>query len=366
MKDASVENIDTPQCRTEPTSKDFNNSTERETHLHQIFITKNRVLCGEVQKTFREFMHADENTEHHIEWENKDLPNRLQDINDYQYPLFITDRQLLLMLDASLEPPYYFDRNIDFSPKVEVEGWTNLDILQNILSLDNDLDSDYSTESESSENDEDHEVDDHRTQRKVKRTRAKKIDPRKEVTYEVFKELIWPLVIYKSVASKDIKKYNPSLVWTEILSFIKGSYEAISSESGYLGIKEYLEVGNKKAPTFRDVREHIYTIFMEYERLKKRKQKHNWFFDQTDFVRNIYQRLSKQNEKKWSINQIYVDEAQDFTQAELYLLIQLCDRPNGMFLTGDTAQSIMKGISFRFKDLQSLFLHVSKNKSVRF
>jgi hypothetical protein len=36
-------------------------------------------------------MHADENTEHHIEWENKDLPNRLQDINDYQYPLFITD-----------------------------------------------------------------------------------------------------------------------------------------------------------------------------------------------------------------------------------------------------------------------------------
>jgi len=366
MKDASVENIDTPQCRTEPTSKDFNNSTEREHHLHQIFITKNRVLCGEVQKTFREFMHADENTVRHIEWENKDLPNRLQDINDYQYPLFITDRQLLLMLDASLEPPYYFDRNIDFSPKVEVEGWTNLDILQNILSLHDDLDSDYSTESESSENDEDHEVDDHRTQRKVKRTRAKKIDPRREVTYEVFKELIWPRIINKSVASKDTKKYNPSLVWTEILSFIKGSYEAISSENGYLDIEEYKEVGNKKAPTFRDVREHIYIIFEKYEHLKKRKQKHNWFFDQTDFVRNIYQRLSKQNEKKWSIDQIYVDEAQDFTQAELYLLIQLCDCPSGMFLTGDTAQSIMKGISFRFKDLQSLFLHVSKNKSVRF
>jgi hypothetical protein len=62
------------------------------------------------------------------------------------------------------------------------------------------LDSDYSTESESSENDEDHEVDDHRTQRKVKRTRAKKIDPRREATYEVFKELIWPRLIYKSVA----------------------------------------------------------------------------------------------------------------------------------------------------------------------
>jgi hypothetical protein len=44
-----------------------------------------------------------------------------------------------------------------------------------ILSIDDDLESDYSTESESSENDEDHEVDDHRTQRKVKRTQAKSV-----------------------------------------------------------------------------------------------------------------------------------------------------------------------------------------------
>jgi hypothetical protein len=40
------------------------------------------------------------------------------------------------MLDASLEPPYYFDRNIDFSPKVEVEGWTNFDIPKYPLSED--------------------------------------------------------------------------------------------------------------------------------------------------------------------------------------------------------------------------------------
>jgi hypothetical protein len=39
---------------------------------------------------------------------------------------------------------------------------------------------------------------------------------------------------------------------------------------------------------------------MEYERLKKRKQKHNWFFDQTDFVRNIYQRLSNLDLKIFS------------------------------------------------------------------
>lgn len=67
----------------------------------------------------------------------------------------------------------------------------------------------------------------------------------------------------------------------------------------------------------------------------------------------------------WNINEIYVDETQDFTQAELYLMLHICQNPNDMFLTGDTAQGIMRGISFRFKDLRSLFYHASqKMKSI--
>ena len=59
----------------------------------------------------------------------------------------------------------------------------------------------------------------------------------------------------------------------------------------------------------------------------------------------------------WIIHQFYVDETQDFTQAELCLLIRCCQNPNDMFLTGDTAQTIMRGISFRFEDLKTLFYH---------
>lgn len=67
-----------------------------------------------------------------------------------------------------------------------------------------------------------------------------------------------------------------------------------------------------------------------------------------------------------NINEIYVDETQDFTQAELYLLLHICQNPNDMFLTGDTAQGIMRGISFRFKDLRSLFYHASQTtKSIK-
>lgn len=64
---------------------------------------------------------------------------------------------------------------------------------------------------------------------------------------------------------------------------------------------------------------------------------------------------------KWIIHQIYVDETQDFTQAELCLLLRVCHSPNEMFLTGDTAQSIMRGIAFRFNDLRSLFFYAKKS-----
>ena len=57
----------------------------------------------------------------------------------------------------------------------------------------------------------------------------------------------------------------------------------------------------------------------------------------------------------WSVHRFYVDEVQDFTQAELSVLLRCCREPNGLFLTGDTAQSIMRGVSFRFGDLRSLF-----------
>ena len=46
-----------------------------------------------------------------------------QDVNEFQFPLFITSRQLLLMLDASLEPPYVFDRNENGSMKVIFESF---------------------------------------------------------------------------------------------------------------------------------------------------------------------------------------------------------------------------------------------------
>jgi hypothetical protein len=57
-------------------------------------------------------------------------------------------------------------------------------------------------------------------------------------------------------------------------------------------------------------------------------------FDETDVVFDIFRRLDGLDSCPITLHQVYVDEAQDFTQAELFLLITLCRDPNNMFLTG--------------------------------
>ena len=51
-----------------------------------------------------------------------------------------------------------------------------------------------------------------------------------EVTYEVFLALYWPKMVSKFNSMSDtVMKLDPSLVWTEIRSHIKGSTDALSS-----------------------------------------------------------------------------------------------------------------------------------------
>ncbi|XP_061181485.1 TPR and ankyrin repeat-containing protein 1-like [Saccostrea echinata] len=320
-------------------------------HLHQIFITKNVVLCSEVQKNFRELSHACDVAKNFVTMEDQVLPNRIQDIGDFQFPVFTTSKKLLLMLDASLEPPYFFDRNEDGSLKVDVQGWSETDGALSFLPMLEEVSDDEEDEDDQYQ-DADEEEDDSDEDQELGARPRKKVDPRREVTYEVFAEEVWP-----RISKKWSGRYHPSLIWMEIMSFIRGSFEALSKPTGYLSKQEYLDLGRKRAPNFSGEREHIYEIFRKYDHFKSQK----FLFDETDLVQNVYNRFKKEKEMKWIIHQIYVDETQDFTQAELCLLLRVCQSPNEMFLTGDTAQSIMRGIAFRFNDLRSLFFYAKKS-----
>ncbi|NXI38233.1 TRNK1 protein, partial [Galbula dea] len=317
---------DDPMCSAE--------ASNRLEHLHQIFVTKNPVLCQEVQKNFIELSKSSKVTSHFKPLE----PNvhRLQDIKDEHFPLFITSKQLLLLLDASLPDPF-FPRNEDGSLKRIIVGWS----AQEDVVVPNWQDEDEEGYVEAERGNDEGAAD----------ACSRESDPRTFVTYDIFANEIWP----KMIKGKSL--YNPALVWKEIKSFLKGSFEALSCFGGKLTEEQYKKLGRKRSPNFTEDRSEIYHLFCLYQQIRSQRG----YFDEEDLLYNLSQRLSKLRELPWSIHEFYGDEIQDFTQAELALLMKCINDPNAMFLTGDTAQSIMKGVAFRFSDLRSLFHYASKN-----
>ncbi|NXF80610.1 TRNK1 protein, partial [Sclerurus mexicanus] len=309
-------------------------ASNRLEHLHQIFVTKNPVLCQEVQKNFIELSKSSKVTSHFKPLE----PNihKLQDIKDENFPLFVTSKQLLLLLDASMPDPF-FPRNEDGSLKRIIVGWSP----QEDLVIPNWQDEDEEGNLEAEHSDDGGAAD----------ACPRESDPWTFVTYDVFAKEIWP----KMIKGKSL--YNPALVWKEIKSFLKGSFEALSCFGGKLTEEQYKKLGRKRSPNFTEDRSEIYHLFCLYQQILSQRG----YFDEEDLLYNLSQRLSKLKELPWSIHEFYGDEIQDFTQAELALLMKCINDPNAMFLTGDTAQSIMKGVAFRFSDLRSLFHYASKS-----
>lgn len=303
-------------------------------HLHQIFVTKNPVLCQEVQKNFIELSKSCKITSHFRPLEPS--VHRLQDIKDENFPLFVTSKQLLLLLDASMPDPF-FPRNEDGSLKRTIVGWSP----QEELVVPNWQDENEEGNAEAEHGDEEGAADVH----------SRESDPRTFVTYDVFANEIWPKMV------KGRSLYNPVLVWKEIKSFLKGSFEALNCTGGKLTEEGYKKLGLKRSPNFTQDRSEIYRLFHLYQQIRSQRS----YFDEEDLLYNLSQRLTKLSELPWSIHEFYGDEIQDFTQAELVVLMKCINDPNAMFLTGDTAQSIMKGVAFRFSDLRSLFHYASKN-----
>ena len=319
-------------------------------HLRQVFITKNPVLVSQVKKKFYDLAASAHHMKKHIQFETTALPATLQEFPDHNFPLFLTSFQWLNLLDASLgdgEP--FFPRTEAGILLIELKDSTGE------FSTSHD-DIDLFDESESDfEGDE--EV--HAVQADRRETQRSGADVRRIVDSAYFCDVIWQQITKRY--SELRRKYDPVLIWMEIRSFLKGSYEALMTGNGHLDLSEYEKIGAKRASNFSIERKEVYKLFREYEKYLSQNQ----LIDQCDWVFDLFRRLTKQSEVSFVIHEVYIDEVQDFTEAELYLIIHCCRFPNGLFLTGDTAQSIMRGVSFRFQDLRSLFYHFSESYCAR-
>ena len=83
--------------------------TPRESQPHnirQLFVTKNLVLCNEVQKTFCEMRNATRSTAMENTGE-KTVPEKFDDFQNDDFPVFLTSKKLLMMIDGSLPNPFF-------------------------------------------------------------------------------------------------------------------------------------------------------------------------------------------------------------------------------------------------------------------
>lgn len=78
-------------------------------------------------------------------------------------------------------------------------------------------------------------------------------------------------------------------------------------------------------------------------------------WDDCDRVGNVVLALMNDREKRDSLSKtrVYVDEVQDYTQAEIALFFLLCQK-GGLFLAGDPAQAVVEGVEFRFDDVRGV------------
>ena len=99
----------------------------------------------------------------------------------------------------------------------------------------------------------------------------------------------------------------------------------------------------------RDEKLDIYETFCQYERWKI----NNGAYDMMDAVNYILNFIRFRGYDGPEVHYIMIDEVQDLPHSIIYLLSKTVRY--GVFYSGDTAQTIAKGVGFRFGDLKNLF-----------
>ncbi|KAJ3682017.1 hypothetical protein LUZ60_014590 [Juncus effusus] len=282
--------------------------------IKQVFITVSPKLCSAIKShisRFRRFTSGDDSSSqvadmHDIIGKLDDftcIPDTFVDLEEKHFPLIITFRKFLMMVDGSgTMESSFFNR-----------FYTNWGVS---------------------------------SQAGVKKSHAlQAIIESKEVEYEKFAYSYWP-----HFNTQLTKKLDPSTVFTQIISHIKGGSNL---NEGKLGREEYVLLSDKRFSSLdAETRGKIYDIFLDYETKKRAEGE----FDISDFVNFLHNRLNQDGFKGGKVDFIYIDEVQDLTTRQIALLKHVCMNFNeGFVFAGDTAQTIARGVDFRFEDIRALF-----------
>ena len=305
----------------------------------QLFITKNGVLRNEVEKSFGNMglaysKRVDEEDLH--DYSNNDFDEK-EDTDaqaDARFPLFLTSSEWLDVLDKELPGNSFFTQK-----EIEVRS-------QSRNFLDDAVERGISAILSS-------------------RNGEEKIEfVRREMDFSSFRKF-WPRINARQKIDLD-----PAMVWREIYTYIKGSVRSLKLDdkerdlptNRFLDLEDYLVLPRKQSRLNQEQRAAVFEMYEVYEKIKKE----NHYYDSMDVVYNLAGRAKEfaakgihmTNNSFLPIDSLYIDEVQDFTMTELYLVTTLSTDQNNLMLAGDTAQSITEGVAFRFTDVRQIFFEL--------
>lgn len=136
------------------------------------------------------------------------------------------------------------------------------------------------------------------------------------------------------------------------MSYIKGKLKIGKACDDDRLRNDYISLsGRQVSKLSRQERERVYGIFLRYEMRKME----NGEYDLADLVIDLHHRMRKNNYDGDKFDFVYIVEVQDLTMRQLSLFKYVCRNVDGGFVfAGDTAQTIARGVDFRFGDIRSL------------
>ncbi|CAE6379695.1 unnamed protein product, partial [Rhizoctonia solani] len=315
------------------------------TKPRQVFVTQSRVLAQRVQEYYQSLVRsssgvvdkdsrADEQDEEVLaDLDDEDsstfgLPPKYSMLEEKHFPLFVTYDQLCSLLEADFG--FQFRRTT--RTRIHVAAEKRFTIAE-VADVKIDLDREVEVEIEPSATEVASPID---TKEDLEQAR------RAAVTFEIFVAAYWPHFDFRLT-----KGLDPALVYSEFLGVIEGSELALQSPTGALDRDEYTSLSHRKS-SFASQRNRVYDL---YELYRKRKQ----FLGGYDSAERTHALVNALNLgiPGSKIDCLYVDEANNLL-IDTKLLHSLSNNPHGIFMAGDTAQTISAGSSFRFEDLKAL------------
>ena len=325
---------------------------EKRCNYHCVFITASSILAKEVCRKYIETMDMLEggniNKKTAISKSQKkvdEIPDRMDKLEDKHFPLFVTARQLLILVDTTLKEPFFKKSHSKALQSLERIGRWGLGVgvganegtgckleitEEDIEGITCELEKDIKGTSDNSDKEE------------IK-DEVKGI----EVQYEQFRVLFWNK-FYKR--KKLMPNISCSAVWKEIYTYIKGSIKSHENAKHYLSLQEYKELFKPGSILTPKEEEEIYEIFLSYQRWMQDNEN----YDLLDILNHVLANI------KWGyrgvpFHEMICDEVQDLPPAYFLFLGLITEQK--LFFAGDTAQSIVEGVGFRFQDLKHIFFN---------